>query len=384
MKPGIVTKPDVVKPGVVKPGVVTKPGVVKPGVVKPGVVKPGVVKPGVVTKPGVVKPGVVKPGVVKPTKPGVVVKPTLEKPLGKPTLQTPPEELTTLGQPPIVEDEIVIARPDGYQYDPPFHTGHDGDGYDDHYHDDGGYDHGYHFPGYNHHIQCGGGYRWDSAALIIYDAFGHGYDNYHQQCFYDDSIFIVPHYDDQFHGTYHCHGGVYYYHPQTYATVGVDYVALEPVVCEFGGYAHCVDLASRLEVHCNLLCLDLYYNYRHIDGFQEYYTSCFQLLDAARFISDNQGAEYHEQYAEYLEDMDYIIWELQELSLAWEPQEVRQVSELNVESQVSQANAMLQHLLYDVGIESTLAEAPEYEEPEIEELDFAPSPDVLFEQDTDG
>ena len=274
---------------------------------------------------------------------------------------------------PPTEEQPVLGRPDGLRYEPP--TGHNHAG-DNHSH------HGHNTP--SHRIRCGGGYRWDSAALIIYDSFGHGYNNYHSQCFHNDSIFIVPHFDDRFHGTYHCHGGVYYYHPQTYATVGVQYVAQEPVVIQFGGYSNCMDLASRLEVHCNSLCLDLYHNYQHVDEFREYYSACFQLLDAARFIGANRDTTYYVEYGQYLQDMDYAMWQLQELSAAWERREVRKVSEAAIETQFGQANAMLQHLLYDVGIESNVAETAAQEEFAPEELEFAPSPDQLFGEGVDG
>ena len=57
-----------------------------------------------------------------------------------------------------------------------------------------------------------------------------------------------------------------------------------PSTVAYGSFSHVDDLAARLEVLMNQICLDLYYNYSHNPGFHETYTEAYSLYQMTRYI----------------------------------------------------------------------------------------------------
>jgi hypothetical protein len=108
----------------------------------------------------------------------------------------------------------------------------------------------------NAHAQYG--FHVDHHDHVIRDSHGHVIGRYHHDVIHRDAQRIVPHLNSVIHGIYYRENGHSYYHPQT-AILGTLESAPTPREITFGGFGLVDDLAQRLELLLNDLCLDLYY-----------------------------------------------------------------------------------------------------------------------------
>ena len=158
--------------------------------------------------------------------------------------------------------------------------------------------------------------------------------------------FILPH-----HGThqdsYHRHNGLYYYTPRTALHTTV---ASQPVVVQYGSFAHVDDLASRLREQTNELLLDLHYNYPHNVGFSKTYAEGYRLLQAAKSIQYADPVLDRRLIQSQITGMDALLYHLQHDLQGWSRHQRRQVSEYDLAYQVEMIDATLHHLMNDAGV----------------------------------
>jgi hypothetical protein len=165
--------------------------------------------------------------------------------------------------------------------------------------------------------------------------------------------FVVPHYDHHYHGTYYYDDGINYYVPRPYVTGSQSYVTAKPVAVEFGGYSHVDDLAGRLERQANELCLELHYNYRHNGGFAQTYREAFQVLAAAKYIHASEHQGDRAEVARRLDEVDGLFHHVQDDVRRWSRRQNRQIGHGGAQAKLELVEAMLHHLMHDVGVKGS-------------------------------
>ena len=171
----------------------------------------------------------------------------------------------------------------------------------------------------------------------------------------------VPQGDDHFRyivpasprfGAFYTFDKGYYYTPR----VQRGQPGARPVLVTFGAARYYFELAERLEEACNELCLDLHYNYRENRSFKRVYSEAYQLLNAAKFIHDKAHENDRKAIRRSATEMDNLFHHVQEEVSGMRRQERQRVGRLNMEGKLEEVQALLHHLLYDLGVK------PEHDE----------------------
>ncbi|MCA8984843.1 MAG: hypothetical protein R3C12_24740 [Planctomycetaceae bacterium] len=195
------------------------------------------------------------------------------------------------------------------------------------------------------------GYRWNRTNYVYYDFWRRPLGIYYWNVFRPGARFLVPHYNRFCRGSYVVYSGNYYYYPETYAQSPEVTEPPEPVAMEYGDFAFVRDLAYRFERMTNSICLDLYYNYRSNPEFETVYREAYDLLLAAKEVL--QAAERGDQQAagEWLYGLDQLFYHLLDQVADWERTEQKPIADGDILSKLALAEATLQHLMFDVGVE---------------------------------
>lgn len=125
----------------------------------------------------------------------------------------------------------------------------------------------------------------------------------------------------------------------------------QPVQLQFGGFARCEDLAGRLEIEVNRLCLDMFYNYQHNPGFNETYKEAYSLLESSRYVHAKEHQGDRDAIRHQVTQMDGLLHHLEGDLQQWTRNHARQVASGEIIEKSSAVEAILHHLCYDVGIE---------------------------------
>lgn len=168
-----------------------------------------------------------------------------------------------------------------------------------------------------------------------------------------------------------------YHH--TYRTVGLPELAPSPENIAFGGFSHVDELAARLEVLMNELCLDLYYNYSHNPGFRETYAEAYSLYSTAKFIHAAEHNYDRTSIQRSLGGVDALFHHVQDDVRGWTRIPRRQIGTLGIITKISLAEETLHHLMDDIGVQSLPGQeeppAPAFGEPS--NLPVPPAPQQL-------
>lgn len=175
---------------------------------------------------------------------------------------------------------------------------------------------------------------------VLYDRDGHRVVDHH-----DDYHYVVPAHEN--HGTYYTYEDTRYYTP---AKVSGGTTAYKPVAIEFGAFAHVDELSTRLERVANQLCLELHHNYRHNPGFKETYREAYRILSKAKYVHDSGHGGDQEAIRKTLSDMDIEFHHVVEEFQGWSRHVHRPVGHGDVGPKVAEIEALIHHLLYDVGV----------------------------------
>ena len=162
-------------------------------------------------------------------------------------------------------------------------------------------------------------------------------------------------------------------------TASLPEVAPNPQSIPFGGFSNVGQLAARLEILMNELCLDLYYNYSHNPGFRETYAEAYSLYRTAKFIHDSEQSYDRTSVQRSLVGVDALFQHVQSDVQGWTRIPRRQIGTLGIIAKINLAEETLRHLMIDVGVQClpVLEEppAPEFAQPGI--LSVPPAPDVV-------
>ena len=147
-------------------------------------------------------------------------------------------------------------------------------------------------------------------------------------------------------------------------------VAPDPAALQFGACQHVDELAARLEVLMNEVCLDLAYNYSHNIDFLATYTEAYQLYQTARFIHASEHNFNREAIVDQLAGADALLCHVKDDLVGWTRNHRRQIGALGINSKMEAAEETLCHLMKDLGVvASPVVEEP----PSPDQLSFAPA-----------
>lgn len=220
--------------------------------------------------------------------------------------------------------------------------------------------HGHHHHDDHHHH---GGISIHRHGFHLIDPHGHHVDDHH-----DHYHYVVPHVHG--YGSYYTYNDVHYFTPPVVA--GRQQVAARPVAVEFGSYQHFEELAQRLEAISNQLCLDLHYNYRHNRDFRETYREAYQLMEIAKFIHDREHRGDRQAIAQQGDSLDQLFHYVQGEVAGWTSSQRRPVGRFSIEAKLEEMEALIHHLLFDIGVKPR-HDAEEQAPPPEQEL--APPPE---------
>ena len=163
-----------------------------------------------------------------------------------------------------------------------------------------------------------------------------------------DYRFVVPSRRNQ--GSYYTHEDTHYYAPALPHGAPNQGTAQRPAALEFGAFQHHEELVERLSYLGNQLCLDLHHNYRGSSGFRDTYREAYQLWqDAKHLHEDIHGGDRREMQQTALA-MDRLFHHVQDEVLHWRGSNQRQVGELPLPAKLEEIEAVLHHLLFDMGV----------------------------------
>ncbi|MCA9082497.1 MAG: hypothetical protein KDA81_00510 [Planctomycetaceae bacterium] len=145
----------------------------------------------------------------------------------------------------------------------------------------------------------------------------------------------------------------------------------EPAAVVPGSYGHVDELAQRLEILMNEVCLDMYYNYSHNPEFRETYSEAYSLFLTAQYI---HAMEHHYDRAaiqRQLGGADALFHHVEDDVAGWTRIPRRQIGTLGLRTKMKLAEETLHHLMEYVGVSATAAVA---QPPAPGAIAFAPAP----------
>lgn len=154
-----------------------------------------------------------------------------------------------------------------------------------------------------------------------------------------------------------------------------------PTNIHFGACSHVDQLASRLEVLMNQLCLDLHYNYSHNPGFAETYAEAYSLYQMARDIHAAEHNMDRLTMQQQLAGTDALFHHVEGDVQGWSRSPRRQIGTLGILTKIAMAEETLHHLMDDVGVSANqgLEEPPlpQTFAPQSQGLSVPPAPPFL-------
>jgi len=204
--------------------------------------------------------------------------------------------------------------------------------------------------------------------------------------------YVVPHHHAH-QGAYYSENNVHYYTPSPIVPIIATPVqaidphaghihqpvqqvvvqAQKPVELKFDGFQRHEDLSGRLESETNLLCLELHYNYRNNQNFQEAYREAYAIYETAKYIhgKDHQGDR--NAIRNRMVELDKLFHHVQEEVSRWTPQPQKIIGGTSLPAKLGATEAVLHHLCFDVGVKPH-EEAVEVAPPPSNQTEIAPPP----------
>lgn len=177
--------------------------------------------------------------------------------------------------------------------------------------------------------------------------------------------YVVPHHPS-YVGAYYSVGPSYYYTPSpvvpvvaappvatTPGTPAAPPPAVEvqkPVELTFGSFARYQDLAGRLAVDANALCLDMHYNYQGNKNFGDVYGDAYGVLQAAKYLQGKEHNGDRDAIGKRVTEVHRLFHHVMDETRGWTRAAKKQVGTDTLEEKLAGVEAVLHHLAYDAGI----------------------------------
>jgi hypothetical protein len=200
------------------------------------------------------------------------------------------------------------------------------------------------------HVHTGGGHY--GGYRPVYHGVYYGHPRWN---------FVVP-FSLGYAGGYYMDGNDYYYTPSTtlvpLQTEGPEVTTpptpppateeSKPVKLTFGGFARYQDLAARLTAEMNAICLDLHHNYQGNKHFDDAYAEAYSVMQIAKGLKDDKGE--HAAIAKRATEAHTKFHHFADDASTWNRQAKKQVGSDGLDEKMARAEAILHHLIYDVGV----------------------------------
>ncbi len=174
----------------------------------------------------------------------------------------------------------------------------------------------------------------------------------------DQYRFVVP--STGRYGSFYSHDNARYYTPPVARIVGQQAPpAPRPVELKFGGFQKHAELAERLETLANQLCLDLHANYQDNPDFDEVYGLSYKLLQAAKYVHGKEHAGDKAAIQQSVNSIDEAFHHVQRDIRDWRSANRRQVGPMNLAATTEEFEAVLHHLMFDLGVKPSHDEQDE-------------------------
>lgn len=196
-----------------------------------------------------------------------------------------------------------------------------------------------------------GGYSGGHAPVYHGVYYGHSNWNY-----------VVPH-RPTYAGAYYSVGQTHYYNPtpifsvlrvQPVATAPAapppDVDVQKPVELTFGGFARYQDLAGRLVLDVNALCLDMHHNYQGNKNFAEAYAEAYGVLQAAKYLQGKEHNGNRDDIGKRVTGVHRLFHHVMDETQGWTRTAKMQVGTDALDEKAAEVEAVLHHLAYDTGI----------------------------------
>lgn len=142
----------------------------------------------------------------------------------------------------------------------------------------------------------------------------------------------------------------------------------------FGGFTQYQDLAGRLAVDVNALCLDMYHNYQDNKNFDDVYAEAYGVLQAAKYLQGNEHKGDHNAIGKRVAEVHRLFHHVMDETRGWTRTARKQVGAFALEEKTANVEAILHHLVYDAGIKQEEQAAGGAALPVIDPLEEAPPP----------
>lgn len=217
---------------------------------------------------------------------------------------------------------------------------------------------GGHRGGYGGHGGYGGYGGYSGGRVPAYHGVYYGHSNWN---------YIVPH-RPTYAGGYYSVGQTHYYTPTPIISVfAAPPVAAAqrlptpiapppaaavqtPVELTFGGFTRYQDLAGRLVIDVNALCLDMHHNYQGNKKFAEAYAEAYGVLQAAKNLQGKEHNGDRTAIAKSVTEVHRLFHHVMDETRGWARTAKKQVGTDAIEEKLAGVEAVLHHLAYDAGI----------------------------------
>ena len=214
-----------------------------------------------------------------------------------------------------------------------------------------------------------GGYGGYSGGHGGYGGYSGGHVPAYHGVYYGHSNwnYVVPH-RPAYAGGYYSVGQTHYYTPTPFVSVfAARPVAVapgvptppalppaaamqKPVELTFGGFTRYQDLAGRLVVDVNALCLDMHHNYQGNKNFADVYAEAYGVLQAAKYLSGKEHNGDRDAIGKRVVEMHRLFHHVLDETRGWTRTARKQVGTDAMEEKMAGVEAVLHHLAYDAGI----------------------------------
>lgn len=160
------------------------------------------------------------------------------------------------------------------------------------------------------------------------------------------------------HGTFYSYQGTHYYTPPVIVQRPVQIVQQpvfvepppRPIVMEYGQFSRTEELAIRLELAANELCLEIHHNYQGNAEFTHAYREAYGVLQQAKLIRVHLRDNDRDAIRHAVTTADTQLHHVSEAIGAWDRHATRQVGNGGLNEKVIGTESLAHHIMYDVGV----------------------------------
>jgi hypothetical protein len=157
-----------------------------------------------------------------------------------------------------------------------------------------------------------------------------------------ETVFVIPS-SSRFPGSYYVENGNYFYRGAS------SYDVADGTVVSRGECVHVADLAKRLEHEARTMCHDMADNYREMPNYPETYREAYRIWQLAKQLSESKEDIDQATASMIVRDLDSRFQPVRREVSGWSVPQSRQRGQGTLQAKSHRAEAIIHHLLNDVG-----------------------------------